>query len=161
LTVVTTQSMTVLFVVAAVVLSALEIAMPGFVLLPFGLGAVVAAVAGGLGATPVWQVVIFVVASFAFFVALRPLSRRLNEVGPTEGIGSERLIGAMGTVLEHIAAGETGMVRIDREEWRAEAANGQVLVPGMNVKVIEVRGTRVLVVVDHAEPLGRREGTHQ
>jgi membrane protein implicated in regulation of membrane protease activity len=154
------QTMTVIFVVAAVVLSALEIAMPGFVLLPFGLGAAVAAIAGALGASPFSQVVVFLVASTVFFFALRPLSRRLNEVGPAQGIGSERLIGANGTVLEHIAAGDTGMVRIDREEWRAEAATGQVLVPGMAVKVVEVRGTRVLVVVDHVEPLGRREGTN-
>jgi membrane-bound ClpP family serine protease len=70
-------------------------------------------------------------------------------------------VGASGTVLEHIGAGETGMVRIDREEWRAEAATGQVLVPGMKVEVVEVRGTRVVVVADHVEPLGRPEGTRQ
>lgn len=155
-----TETTTVIFVVAAVLLSALEIVMPGLVLLPFGLGAGVAAVIGALGADPLWQVLVFLVGSLAFFLALRPLSRRLNAVGPTHGVGSERLIGASGTVLEHIAAGDTGMVRIDREEWRAEAADGQVLVPGTNIKVIDVRGTRVVVVADHVEPLGRREGTH-
>ena len=154
------ETLTVVFVVAAVLLSALEIVMPGFVLLPFGLGAAVAALAGALGASSLVQLLIFIVASFAFFLALRPLSRRLNAIGPEHGVGSERLIGANGTVLEHIAAGETGMVRIDREEWRAEAATNQGLVPGTHVKVIEVRGTRVVVVADHVEPLGRPEGTH-
>lgn len=151
----------VIFVVAAVLLSALEIVVPGLVLLPFGLGAAVAAIVGALGADPAWQIVVFVLASFAFFMALRPLSRRLNAVGPAHGVGAERLVGATGTVLEHIAAGETGVVRIDREEWRAEAAANQALVPGTAVTVVEVRGTRVVVVADHVEPLGRREGTHR
>lgn len=152
--------LTVIFVVAAVVLSGLEVFAPGLVLLPFGLGAACAAVVGALGGNSVLQTIVFVVASFGFFIALRPLSRRLNKVGPEEGIGAERLMGATGVVLEHIAPGDTGMVRVDREEWRAEAADATTLVPGMNVKVVEVRGTRVVVVVDHAEPLGRREGTH-
>lgn len=152
--------LTVIFVVAAVVLSGLEVFAPGLVLLPFGLGAACAAVAGALGANSVVQTVVFVVASFAFFIALRPLSRRLNKVGPAEGIGADRLIGASGTVLEHIAPGDTGMVRVDREEWRAEAADATTLVPGTTITVVEVRGTRVVVVADNAEPLGRREGTH-
>lgn len=155
------ETLTIAFVVAAVVLSALEIVTPGFVVLPFGLGAAVAAVSGALGASPLVQVLVFAVASFGFFMALRPLSRRLNAVGPGHGVGADRLVGAAGTVLEHIAPGDTGMVRIDREEWRAQAADDHVLVPGTVVKVVEVRGTRVVVVADHVEPLGRREGTHQ
>ncbi len=150
----------VIFVVAAVVLSAAEIVTPGFVLLPFGLGAAVAAVTGAFGADPIWQVVVFALASLAFFAALRPLSRRLNAVGPEDGVGADRLVGATGTVLEHIGVGDTGMVRIDREEWRAQAADDQALVPGTAIKVVEVRGTRVVVVADHLKPLGNREGTH-
>lgn len=153
------ETLTVVFVVAAVLLSALEIVVPGLVLLPFGLGAAVAAIAGALGAEPLWQVLVFLVASFGFFLALRPLSRRLNAVGPEEGIGAERLTGATGVVLEHIAAGDTGIVRIDREEWRAESLDGSTLEPGTNIKVVEVRGTRVVVVADHARREDRHEGT--
>jgi|SRR5690606_32174247 membrane protein implicated in regulation of membrane protease activity len=152
--------MAVIFVVAAVALSALEIVTPGFVLLPFGLGAGVAALTGAFGLDPIWQVVVFALASLAFFIGLRPLSRRLNAVGPEDGVGADRLLGAQGIVLEHIPAGDTGMVRIDREEWRAQAADDAVLPPGTTVKVVEVRGTRVLVVADHLESIGNREGTH-
>jgi len=151
----------VIFLVAAVVLSALEIVTPGFVLLPLGLGAGVAALSGAFGAEPLVQVVVFGLASLAFFAALRPLSRRLNAIGPDEGVGADRLVGATGTVLEHIIAGETGLVRIDREEWRAQAADDQVLEPGTVVKVVEVRGTRLFVVADHLDALGNREGTRQ
>jgi membrane protein implicated in regulation of membrane protease activity len=150
--------MAVIFVVLAVVLSVAEIIAPGLVLLPFGLGAGVAAVVGFLGGPPLLQGVVFLVASLCFFLAMRPLSRRLNREEHGDGIGAQRLIGATGTVLEQIARGETGLVRIDREKWRAEAADGHVLVPGMTIRVVEVRGTRVLVETEHSETLGRGEG---
>lgn len=153
-------TLAVVFVILAVVLSALEIVMPGLVLLPFGLGAGVAAASGFLGAPPLVQLLVFLVASFGFFLGLRPLARRLNSVTPTEGIGATRLLGVGGVVLEPIAPGETGLVRIDREEWRAESEEGQVLVPGMSIRVTEVRGTRVVVTPEHSSPLGRGEA-HQ
>ncbi|MEI2698146.1 MAG: NfeD family protein [Microthrixaceae bacterium] len=139
-------TLAVVFVILAVALCALEIVAPGLVLLPFGLGAAVAAVAGFLGAPVVAQLAVFLVASFGFFLALRPLARRLNRSGPTDGVGATRLIGGTGVVLEPIAAGETGLVRIDREEWRAESADNVALDPGTSILVTDVRGTRVVVV---------------
>lgn len=144
----------VAFVVLAVVLCALEIFAPGLVLLPFGLGAGVAAVAGFLGLDPLWQLVLFLVASLAFYLALRPLSRRLNLAGPSDGIGAQRLIGATGVVLEPIEPGDTGLVRIDREEWRAEACDHGALDVGAAIAVVDVKGTRVIVIPQRAEPLG-------
>ena len=152
------DTLTVVFLVAAVLLSALEIVAPGFVLLPFGLGAAVAALSGALGASVPVQLIVFILASFAFFLGLRPLSRRLNAVGPG-GVGADRLIGATGTVLEAIEPGDVGLVRIDREVWRAEASTGAELVPGTRIEVVQVRGTRV-VVTESAEPHARPgEGT--
>ena len=143
-------SAAVVFVVLAVLLSAAEILAPGLVLLPFGLGAGVAAVAGFLGAPALLQAVIFVVASFGFYLGLRPLSRRLNDDAPSDGVGAQRLIGATGVVLERIEPGDTGMVRVDREEWRAEAEAGEPLLPGMAIRVVQVRGTRVVVLAEHS-----------
>ncbi len=139
-------TLAVVFVILAVALCALEIVAPGLVLLPFGLGAAVAAVAGLLGAPVIAQLLVFLVGSFAFFLALRPLARRLNRGGPADGIGATRLIGGTGVVLEPIATGETGLVRIDREEWRAESADSVALEPGTTIQVTDVRGTRVVVV---------------
>lgn len=146
-----------MFVVLAVALSALEIVAPGLVLLPFGLGAGVAAISGFLGAPVPVQLVVFLVASFAFYLGLRPLARRLGATGPSDGIGANRLIGLSGVVLEPIAPGETGLVRVDREEWRAQAADDAALVPGTSIKVTEVRGTRVVVVPEPTSPLGTGE----
>lgn len=147
------------FVVLAVALSALEIVAPGLVLLPFGLGAGVAAIAGFLGAPVPIQLLVFLVASFAFYLGLRPLARRLGGDAPTDGIGANRLIGITGVVLEPIAAGETGLVRVDREEWRAESGVGTELPAGTSIRVTEVRGTRVVVVPEATSPLGTGEVT--
>lgn len=131
-------------IVLGVVISALELVAPGLIVLPFGLGAILAGVAGVLGAPPMIQIVIFIIGSAAFFLALRPLAKRLN-AGTQDGIGSNRLIGSEGMVLEDIPHGETGIVRIEREEWRAESATGIPLTEGTKIRVIEVRGTRVVV----------------
>jgi membrane protein implicated in regulation of membrane protease activity len=152
-------TLAVAFVVLAVALSALEIVAPGLVLLPFGLGAGVAAVAGFLGAPVPVQLLVFLVASFAFYLGLRPLARRLDADSPTDGIGANRLIGITGVVLEPIAAGETGLVRVDREEWRAESGVGAELPAGTSIRVTEVRGTRVVVVPEATSPLGTGEVT--
>lgn len=149
----------VIFIVLAVGLSAAELVAPGLVLLPFGLGAGVAAIIGFLGGPPLLQAVVFLFASFGFYLGLRPLSRRFNNDEPSDGIGASRLIGATGTVLERVERGDTGLVRIDREEWRAECASGDVLVPGMTIRVVEVRGTRVVVEAEHSDTLGRGEGS--
>jgi membrane protein implicated in regulation of membrane protease activity len=65
-------TLAVIFVVLAVALSALEIVAPGPVLLPFGLGAGVAGISGFPGAPVPVQLLVFLVASFGFFLGLRP-----------------------------------------------------------------------------------------
>lgn len=133
-----------LLIVVGVVISALELVVPGLIILPFGLGAIAAGLVGVFGAPPVAQIVVFIVVSAGLFLALRPLARRLN-AGTQHGIGSNRLIGAEGIVLEHIDVGDTGIVRIDREEWRAEPRNATGLAVGTRIRVTEVVGTRVIV----------------
>lgn len=145
-----------LLIVAGVIISALELLVPGLIILPFGLGAMIAGVAGLFGAPIVAQVIIFIVLSFGFFLGLRPLARRLNS-GTEHGIGSNRLMGAEGVVLEHISSGDTGLVRIDREEWRAEPRGANDLTVGTRIRVTDVVGTRVIVeAADMADPLGSR-----
>lgn len=141
------DTLALVFVVVGVALAALEIVAPGLILLPFALGAGFAAVSGFLGAPVAVQLAVFLVASFVSYLALRPLARRLGDGSPTMGIGANRLIGVDGVVLEAIGPGdgETGLVRIDREEWRAETQPGVVLPAGTAVHVTDVRGTRVVV----------------
>lgn len=143
--------MKVAWFVLAAVLAAAEIAIPGFFLLPFGIGAVGAAVAALAGADLLIQLVVFLLVSIVAFAALRPVAARLNRGSQPAGVGANRLIDQQGSVLEQLGPDDPGLVRIDRETWRAESADGSTMTPGTSVRVVEVRGTRVFVIPQSPE----------
>jgi len=123
-----------------------EMATPGaFFLAPFAVGAAVASALAFADVPIAGEWAGFVGVSVAAFVAMRPLARRLDRDEDSDGIGSRRLIGKLGTVLEAIEPDHLGMVRIDREEWRAEASDHSSLPAGTPVQVTQVEGTRVIV----------------
>ncbi|MEJ7845336.1 MAG: NfeD family protein [Acidimicrobiales bacterium] len=136
------------WLVAAVALAAGELTVAGgFFLLPFAIGALVASVLAFGGVGVFGEVIAFVAVSTVSFAALRPLARRLDRDGPTDGIGAKRLIGRAAVVLQAIPGGPDalGLVRVDREEWRAQSVDGGAVAVGATVRVVEQRGTRVLV----------------
>lgn len=126
-----------------------EMGTPGaFFLAPFAVGAVVASALAfaDVGIAGEWAA--FVGVSVAALVAMRPLARRLDRAGGADGIGSRRLIGRTGIVLEEILPGELGVVRVNREEWRAESADNTPFSEGASIRVTEVEGTRVIVTTN-------------
>lgn len=126
-----------------------EMGTPGaFFLAPFAAGAVVAAALAFADVDLAVEWAAFVGVSLAALVALRPLARRLDRAGGADGIGSRRLIGRTGVVLEEILPGELGVVRINREEWRAESADNTPFAAGASIRVTEVEGTRVIVTTN-------------
>ena len=110
----------------AVIFAVGEMANPGsFFLLPFAIGAAVAAVLAVLDVAISIEWVAFILVSLAFLFGLRPVARRLDRDESVDGIGARRLIGEQGSVIEAIpGAGDLGMVRVHREEWRAETVEG-------------------------------------
>jgi membrane protein implicated in regulation of membrane protease activity len=135
------------WVVAALAFGLGEMSTPGsFFLAPFGVGALVAAVLAFAGVSVGLEWLAFVVVSVACLFALRPLARRLDQQAAAEGVGSRRLIGREGVVLEAIPAGDLGVVRVEREEWRAVTADRNALAVGSPVTVTAVEGTKVVVI---------------
>ena len=126
-----------------------ELAAPGsFFLAPFAMGAFAACIAGFLGAPVLFSWLIFIVVSVISFLGLRPLAKRLETDVPLQaGVGAHRLLGATATVLEPIPpqAGITGLIRTGGEEWRADADDNDSFVPGEQVRIVEVRGTSLIV----------------
>ncbi len=122
-----------------------EIFTAGFFILPFGIGAAVAAAVAWLGGGLAWQWGVFLVSSVAL---LLPLKRFADSVSPETGIGvaADRVIGKVGTVLEAVQAhGVTGRVRIASEEWRATAEGEHTIPEGTQVEVLRIDGTHVVV----------------
>lgn len=138
-----------IWLVAALAFALGEMSTAGsFFLLPFALGAAAATALAFLDATLGWQWLSFLAVSGVTFAALRPLAARLDrDLGSLSGIGADRWTGRRGVVLADIPGGthELGMVRVDREEWRAESADGRAIPTGTPVEVVQVEGTRVIV----------------
>jgi membrane protein implicated in regulation of membrane protease activity len=135
------------WIVATAVFAIGELTSPGsFFMLPFAIGALVATVLAFLGVDVVIEWLVFVGVSLAVLVALRPLAHRLNRSVDDTGIGSRRLLGHTAVVLRDIpAGGDVGLVRVDREEWRAQSTDGSAIPTGTAVRVADVQGTRVIV----------------
>ncbi len=143
-----------IFLVAAVAFTVGEIAVAGtFFLLPFGVGALAAALAAFAGLSVAVDWLVFVIVSGGASAVLWPLGRRLDRKTPRHAIGSNRWVGRQALVTRDIPGehGGTGIVRLDREEWRAESMMGVPIRTGSTVLVSRVDGTR-LVVLPLEEP---------
>jgi membrane protein implicated in regulation of membrane protease activity len=123
-----------------------EIATAGtFFLLPFGIGAALACILAFAGLALTGQWFVFVLVSLIAFAATRPLARRLDRAETPSGVGAGRLIGQQGMVLSEVGH-DLGLVRIGGEEWRAQSRDGLRLPAGARVLVVEVTGTRLVVL---------------
>jgi membrane protein implicated in regulation of membrane protease activity len=144
------------WLIATAVFAIGEMATPGsFFLAPFALGAFVASILAFAGVSVGVEWVVFLAVSIATLVALRPVARRLDRNALDHGVGARRLVGSRATVVEDIPGdAELGMVRVDREKWRAQSTDGAPISAGTIVRVAEVQGTRVIVAADGslAEP---------
>src|SRR4051794_13480559 len=108
----------VLWLIAAVVFGVGEIATTGFFLAPFAAGALVAAILAAAGAPDIAAWAVFLVASVALVLALRPVARRMRHQPARLRTGTAALVGRPGTVIERVDMG-AGCVRIDGDVWSA------------------------------------------
>ena len=145
-----------IWLVVAVAATVGELGVAGsFFLVPFAIGAIAAAVAAFAGVPVGVEWVVFLVASLATFAGFRPLARRLD-ASSSSTVGASRWVNRQAVVIRDIPGlpGETGMIRLDREEWRAESLTGQMIRAGSTVLVTRVDGTRLVVLpLDEPEAL--------
>jgi membrane protein implicated in regulation of membrane protease activity len=133
------------WVLLAAFLMIAEIFTAGFFLLPFGVGALVAAVLEFLGVSVGLQWLAFITVSAAMLVLLRRYADRLTHEPPIR-TGADRLVGKSGIVIQELVRDKPGgMVRIEREEWRADAPGHGPLAVGTRVIVERIDGTYLIV----------------
>lgn len=122
-----------------------EIVTAGFFLMCFGVGAIAAGLIALLGANMIWQLVVFIVVSLLMFLISRKLADRVSKEQPP-GIGADRFVGKKCIVLEEIDNHKnTGRVRMDKEEWRAEGDGDDVIAVGSRVIVTRLDGSHLVV----------------
>lgn len=128
---------------AAVFLAVAEIFTAGFFMLPFAVGAAAAAALAYADIGEIPQLMVFLVVSLIALFTLRRFVVRGDE--KQHPVGSNRFVGQQARVIEAIdPARARGRVRMETEEWRATSDWGPIP-DGVDVKVVEVRGTRLVV----------------
>ena len=121
-----------------------EIVTAGFFLLPFAIGAGLAAVAAWTGVADIVQWLLFFVGTGLSMLYIRRFMRAQDEDGGLV-VGPGRYVGMEALVLETVDAGaNTGMIRVEAEEWRA-TTEGKPIAEGMTVEIVALRGTRLVV----------------
>jgi membrane protein implicated in regulation of membrane protease activity len=141
--------MWIIWLVAAALLGIGEMHQGGLYLLPFALGAALAAVVSLLGVGALLSALLFVFASAIVVGTLRPVARRHRRLPPAIRTGAAALVGRRAMVLERIANDEgVGCVKIDNGEvWTARSYDeDEVIDVGERVEVVEIRGATALVM---------------
>lgn len=129
---------------AAVVLGIGEMLTAGLFMLPFAIGAIAAGILAFFNVAIWLQVAVFLVASVAALFGMRRFATRESE--PLHPVGAKRYVDARATVTEPISRlSGTGRVRLDTEHWRATTELDEDIPAGVEVRVIDVRGARLVV----------------
>jgi len=128
-----------------------EIFTQGFFLFWFGIGAAVAGVLAILGLGVGWQLGAFVVVSGLLFAVSRRFAEKISKKQPP-GIGADRFIGLDGIVLEEIDnVKNTGQVRVQKDEWRADSETDEIIPEGVRIVVTRLDGTHMVVKIKKEE----------
>ena len=147
----------VVWAIIAAVLIIGEIFISGFFILFFGVGAIPAALVAYFHGPVYLQLLVFAVTSGITLGFGRRIALKLTAGTPTN-VGSDRMIGKAGFVLKEInAKTASGLVRVEREEWRADSESGELIPTEKWVEVVRIDGTRLIV----KEKQNDAEGTKQ
>jgi membrane protein implicated in regulation of membrane protease activity len=135
----------VLWMIFAAALIIGEIFISGFFILFFGVGAIPAAIVAKLHGPFYLQLLVFAVTSGVLLAFCRKIALKLT-AGSPNNIGSDRMIGKDAYVLKEInVKTASGLVRVEREEWRAESESGETIPVERWAEVIRIDGTRLIV----------------
>ena len=120
-----------------------------FIILPWAVSAFVAAILAFYDVSVEVQWSVFVFGGGVLFVAMYQWAQRFMKTHTMEpGVGADRLVGMVGLVLQSIEPDDTdrkGRVSIAGEVWGALVDGSEPVPAGARVKVLAMKGTRVIV----------------
>ena len=133
------------WMIAAGVLAVGEIATLGFFLGPIAIAATLAAIVALAGGGLAVQWVVFIAASLASVLVLRPIARRHLKTPASLRTGTAALVGAPATVIQRVDR-NGGQVKIGGEVWTARTYDeDDSFEPGARVEVMKIDGATALV----------------
>jgi membrane protein implicated in regulation of membrane protease activity len=133
------------WIIAAGVLAVGEIATMGFFLGPIAIAATLAAIVALVGGGVAAQWIVFIAASLASLLVLRPIARRHLRTPAALRTGTAALVGSPAVVLERVDR-DGGQVKLGGEIWSARAYDqDDSFEPGARVEVMKIDGATALV----------------
>ncbi|MBI5648561.1 MAG: NfeD family protein [Ignavibacteriae bacterium] len=135
---------------AAVLFFILEIVTPGFVLLWFGVGALLAGLLDLAGVhNPLIQTLVFVVVSIVLVFLSRTVFKNVfmrASPGADLKTNADAMLGRAGIVTETIDNEHSlGRVLVDGQDWAARSADGSVIEVSARVTVQSLDGAKFIV----------------
>ncbi len=139
------NSMTIFWLVLAVVMAVLEAATVQLVSIWFCIGGVAACLTSLITDSIVIQAAVFIVVSGVALIATRPLVKKMKNRG-SEPTNADRYVGKTAVVIQAINNERAeGMVRVDNQKWTARSAGGEPIPEGEKVTVTAIEGVKLIV----------------
>lgn len=134
------------WLIALIVLLAVEIATMGLTTIWFAGGALVALIAALLGANIVVQVILFVAVSLILLIFTRPVAVKYLNNNAVK-TNAEGLIGRTAKVIYTIDnVNSTGYASVDGQEWTARSEDNGIVIPeGTLVTIVRIEGVKLIV----------------
>ena len=135
-----------IWVIISIVCLILELSSGDFFILCFAIGAAVAAIIAGCGASLTWQIIVFAIVSALSLLLVRPaLIKKLHKPHKERLSNAEAMIGQQGRVSEPIVAGGYGRVAIDGDDWKAKSVDGSAIDKDVRVRVVKMESIIITV----------------
>ena len=134
-----------LWAAAIVLFTILEAATAGLVSIWFAAGALCGLIAAILGASIIWQIVLFLAVSVVCFLLLRRHAVKSILKNP-EKTDTDRLIGTQIVLTQAInEKNQCGKAIINDVEWRVKSSNGEPIAAGESVTIEKIEGVSLIV----------------
>ena len=136
--------MTVMWLGLALILFIIEAATVGMVCMWFGIGAIISMLCSYFITNIYIQWTIFIVVSVIMLVLLRPLAKKAMS-NNAESTNVSALIGKTAFLTEEINEESYGRVKFGDISWIAVSSQGETIKKGEKVKVVLVKGNKLVV----------------
>jgi membrane protein implicated in regulation of membrane protease activity len=135
----------VIWILVAVAFGVGEVLTTTFVLAPFSVGALVAALVAAIGGGAVGSWATFIIVSLLMLWVVRPIARSHMRTPAQLRTGTAALVGATAVVIDRVDR-DGGTVRLAGEIWSARSYDEDLAFePGDRVEVLKIDGATALV----------------
>ena len=139
------DTLTIIWLVLAVVMAILEAVTVQLVSIWFACGAAAACITSLITDNIVIQIAVFVAVSAIALLITRPIVRKMREKAP-EPTNADRYIGKTAVVIQPIDNEKAqGMALVDNQKWTARSSDGKPIPEGEHVTVIAIEGVKLIV----------------